>query len=64
MAGEDIIMLRQERIKRLHVIRKVLEGIIKQVKAAEILWLSTRQIRRIIKRIRRKGTRGHSPIER
>lgn len=58
MAGEDIIMLRQEEIKRLHVIRKVLEGIIKQVKAAEILWLSTRQIRRLIKRVQEKGDRG------
>jgi transposase len=58
MAGEDIIMLRQEEVRRLHVIRKVLEGIIKQVKAAEILSLSTRHIRRVIKRVKEKGDRG------
>ncbi len=58
MAGEDMVMVRQGELKRLHVIRKVLEGVIKQVEAAEILLLSGRQIRRIVKRIRREGDRG------
>ena len=58
MAGEDMIMIRQGELKRLHVIRKVLERVIKQVEAAEILSLSGRQIRRIVKRIRREGDRG------
>jgi len=58
MAGEDMIMARQEELKRLHVIEKVLEGILKQVEAAEILSLSGRQIRRIVKRIRKEGSRG------
>jgi transposase len=58
MAGEDMIMIRQEEIRRLHVIQKVLDGIIKQVEAAEILSLSRRQIRRIVKRIRSEGSRG------
>ena len=58
MAGEDMIMLRQGELKRLHVIQKVLERVIKQVKAAEILSLSSRQIRRIVKRIRSEGNRG------
>jgi hypothetical protein len=58
MAGEDMIMARQGELKRLHVIQKVLEGIIKQVEAAEILLLSGRQIRRIVKRIRSEGSRG------
>ena len=39
MAEEDMIMARQRELKRLHVIEKVLEGIIKQVEAAEILSL-------------------------
>jgi len=51
-------MIRQGELKRLHVIQKVLEGIIKQVEAAEILSLSGRQVRRIVKRIRSKGSRG------
>jgi len=58
MAEEDMIMARQSELKRLHVIQKVLEGIIKQVEAAEILLLSGRQIRRIVKRIRSEGSRG------
>ena len=36
MAGEDMIMADPGEIKRLHVIRKVLERAIKQVEAAEI----------------------------
>ena len=58
MAEEDMIMARQGELKRLHVIQKVLEGMIKQVEAAEILSLSGRQIRRIVKRIRSEGSRG------
>ncbi len=54
MAGEDMI-IRQEELRRLHIIEKVLEGILKQVEAAEIPSLSGRQIRRIIKRIRKEG---------
>ena len=51
-------MARQGELKRLHVIQKVLERVIKQVEAAEILSLSGRQIRRIVKRIRSEGSRG------
>jgi len=58
MAGEDLIMARQGEIKRLHVIQKVVERVIKQVEAAAILSLSSRQIRRIIKRIRLEGDKG------
>jgi len=58
MAEEDIIMARPRELKRLDVIRKVMERVIKQVEAAEILSLSGRQIRRIVKRIRREGDRG------
>src|SRR4030043_910362 len=58
MTGEDMIMVRQGELKRLHVIQKVLERGIKQGEAAEILLLSGRQIRRIVKRIRSEGSRG------
>jgi Helix-turn-helix domain len=58
MAGEDMIMARPGEIKRLHVIQKVLERVIKQVEAAEMLSLSSRQIRRIVKRIRLEGDGG------
>jgi transposase len=58
MTGEDMIMARQGELRRLHIIQKVLERVIKQVEAAEILSLSSRQIRRIIKRIRIEGEKG------
>ena len=58
MAGKDIIMLRQEELKRLHIIKKVSEGILKQKDAAELLLISDRQIRRVIKRVREEGDRG------
>jgi len=58
MAGKDIIMASQEELRRLHVIQKVLEGVIKQVEAAEMLSLSSRQVRRIVKRVKAEGDRG------
>lgn len=58
MAREDMIMTSQEELKRLHVIGKVVERVIKQVKAAEILSLSCRQIRRLVKRVKGEGERG------
>ena len=58
MAGEDIIMVRQKELKRLHVIQTVLERGIKEVEAAEVLRLSSRQIRRIVKRVRLEGDTG------
>ncbi len=58
MAGEDIIMASQEELRRLHVIQKVLEGGIRQVGAAEILSLSCRHIRRVVKRVKEEGHRG------
>ncbi len=58
MARKDIIMLSQKELKRLHVIQKVLEGVIKQVEATEMLALSNRQIRRLVKRVRIEGEEG------
>ena len=58
MAGEDMVMVRQGELKRLHVIRKVLERVMKQVEAAGVLGLSGRQIRRMVRRIRKEGDIG------
>lgn len=58
MAGEDMIMARPKELKRLQIIWKVLEKGIKQVEAAEILGLSSRQIRRILKRVKWEGDKG------
>lgn len=58
MNGEDIIMLSQRELKRIHLIHKVLDGTLKQVEAAGIVLLSDRQIRRMVKRVRVEGDKG------
>ena len=58
MAGRDIIAMSQKELKRLHVIHKVMEGSLTQVRAAEIISLSERQIRRMVKRIGAEGDKG------
>ncbi len=58
MVREDMIMVGQRELKRLHIVQKVLERIIKQGEAGEILSLSSRQIRRIVKRVREEGEKG------
>jgi len=58
MARKDIIMLSQRELKRLYVIHKVLDGVLRQVEAAEALSLSDRQIRRLIKKVRLEGDIG------
>ena len=58
MAGKDIIMATLRELKRMHIVEKVIEGTVKQVEAAELLSLSDRQIRRILKRIREEGAAG------
>jgi transposase len=58
MAGRDIIAMSQKELKRLHVIHKVVEGSLTQVHAAEMISLSERQIRRIVKRIGSEGDKG------
>lgn len=58
MARKDTIMMTHEELRKLHVINKALEKSIMQVEAAEIIGLSTRQVRRIIKRVKEEGDRG------
>lgn len=58
MAGKDIIMISQEELKRLHLIYKALGREIKQGEAAEILSISDRQVRRLIKRVKEEGDGG------
>jgi transposase len=58
MAEKDIVMLRQKDLKRLHVMHKVLEGTMTQAEAADLISLTERQIRRIVKRIRQEGDKG------
>ena len=54
---EDIILMSFKEIERLRIIHKVFDKQVTQVKAAEILGLSERQVGRIVKRIRDGGDR-------
>jgi len=58
MAGKGIITMTQEELRRLHIIRQVLDKKLKQTEAAEKVGLSYRQTKRITKRIRKEGDGG------
>ena len=58
MLGKDVIRMSQKELKRLYVIRKVMEHVLRQREAVEMLNLSTRQIRRITVRVKEEGDRG------
>jgi len=58
MAGKDIVQMSVRELRRLHVIHKAIEGLLKQRKAAELLSLSNRQIRRLIKKVEEEGDAG------
>ena len=55
---EDMIMLRPEELKRFQIIGKVLDKSINQQEAAGLLGLSDRQVRRVVRRVRKEGERG------
>jgi len=58
MAGKDIIIMTPKELKRLYTIQRVLDKKLKQVEAAELLDLSSRQVGRITKRVKQEGDRG------
>ena len=55
---KDIITMSLREIDRLKIFHKVMENGITQVKAAEVLGLSERHVRRIVRRLREEGDRG------
>lgn len=54
---KGIIEMSQRELSKLHVIRKVFEGSLKQIEAARKLDMSTRQVRRILIRMQSEGDR-------
>lgn len=58
MNQEDIISMNLKELKRLKVIQELINKHITQKIAADILVLSQRQIRRMLKRVRLQGDRG------
>jgi len=55
---EDMLLMRPHEWKRLHLIHQALEKEIDQKQAAELAGLSTRQMRRLMKRVGEEGDRG------
>ena len=53
--ARDIIMMTREELNRLHVIKNTLEGGITRTKAAELLSLSVRQVKRLVKKVKLTG---------
>lgn len=60
MAEEDKIIMSQKESNRLHVIHQAIDKSITQEQAAIILGVTERQIRRMVKRVRREGNGGIS----
>lgn len=58
MSGEDIVIMSVKELRRVSIIQKVIEKQLSQTKAADVLGLSARQIRRIIKRVIQEGNKG------
>jgi hypothetical protein len=58
MAGKDIITMSQKELQKSQIIAGVLRKKYQQIEAAEILALSDRQIRRLVKRVREQGESG------
>ena len=58
MASEDIIMLSQKELIRLHIVQKILNKELRHKEASEALSLSERQIRRIVNRVKFEGNQG------
>lgn len=58
MAGEDMMIMSLEEIKRLKLIQSAIDGQISQKRVSVILGLSDRQIRRLVQRVREEGDRG------
>lgn len=55
---EDIIMIRPEELKRYQLVGKIFDKSINQQEAAELIGISDRQVRRIVKRVRAEGEAG------
>ena len=58
MVGEDRGMMRGKELRRVHVIRQAMEKRITQVQAGRLLELTTRQIRRLLRRVQQEGEAG------
>lgn len=58
MVGEDTVTMSAKELRRVHVVRRVVDKQITQVKAGALLGLTDRQIRRLVQRVEQEGDRG------
>jgi len=58
MVEKDIIEMSGRELSRLYIVKQALEKEITQIKAGELIGLSDRQIRRLLKRLRKEGDAG------
>ncbi|MCK4326716.1 ISNCY family transposase, partial [bacterium] len=58
MGRKDIIMMSVEEARRVNIVNQVIEELITQKKAAEIIGVSYRQTERLVARVREEGNRG------
>lgn len=58
MVREDRVMMSGKELRRVHVIRQVVEKTLTQVEAGALLGLTDRQIRRLVRRVKQEGDRG------
>lgn len=58
MVREDRVVMTGKELRRVHVIRQVMDKKLTQVKAARLLGLTTRQVRRLLRRVRLEGDAG------
>jgi transposase-like protein len=58
MVGEDTVQMSVTELKRVPVIRQVMAKALRQREAGEVLGLTTRQIRRLVQRVRAEGDAG------
>ncbi len=56
--NKEYITLSKKEVRRLKILHRVIEGDITQVKAAEILGISDRQVRNVIRKLNEHGDRG------
>ena len=58
MAKQDILKMRQDEIRRYHIVRQVMEGKLGQAEATELAGICERQLRRVLRRVEREGEVG------
>ena len=58
MVGEDTVRMSVKELKRVHVIRQAMARAVREREAGEVLGVTTRQVRRLIQRVRAEGDTG------